>query len=43
MELCLTRAAKRVEALTNSENASRDAEKAIKNGCGTDSDLARKP
>ena len=31
MELCLARAAKTTEALTNSENASRDAEKAVKN------------
>jgi hypothetical protein len=30
VELCLARAAKRAEALTNLENARRDAEKAVK-------------
>ena len=43
VELCLTRAAKRAEALTNSENAAKDAEKAAKNGCGTVSGLGRQP
>src|ERR1700730_10236531 len=43
VELCLTRAAKRAEALTNSENAARDAEKAPKHGCGTVSGLGRQP
>ena len=35
MELCLARAAKTTVVLTNSENVARDAEKAVKNGCGT--------
>jgi hypothetical protein len=43
VELCLARAAKRAEALTNSENAAKDAEKAAKNGCGTVSGLGRQP
>jgi hypothetical protein len=43
VELCLTRAAKQADALTNSENAARDAEKAAKNGCGTGSGLGRQP
>jgi len=41
VEVCRTWVAKLSDALTNSENGTRDAEKAVKNGCGTGSDLAR--
>jgi hypothetical protein len=43
VELCRARAAKCAEPLTNSENACRDAEKPVKNGCGTGSGLACQP
>src|SRR5437867_2084291 len=42
-ELCLARAAKTTVVLTNSENVARDAEKQVKNGCGTGFGLARQP
>ena len=43
VEVCRTWVAKLSDALTNSENAARDVEKAVKNGFGAASDLARRP